>query len=55
MGEFTRMLYSSTKSVGPRYLEGKTEICEIHTGWLNFINKLPTKPSSSRVKEERAN
>ena len=48
------MFCHSTKSVGPRHFEGKTEIHKIHTGWLSFINKLPTKPSSSGVKEERA-
>lgn len=41
------------RMLGQRCFEGKTEICETHTGWLNFINKLLTEPSSG-VKEETA-
>lgn len=37
--------------LGQKYFEGKMEICGTHTEWLNFINMLPTNPSS-RVKEE---
>ena len=40
--------------LGQRYFEGKKEICGTHTELLNFINMLPTNPSS-RVKEERTN
>ena len=40
--------------LGQRYFEGKKEICGTHTELLDFINMLPTNPSS-RVKEERMN
>lgn len=41
------------RMLGQRCFEGKTEIRETHTGWLNFINKLLKKPSSG-VKDETA-
>lgn len=41
------------RMLGQRCFEGKIEICETHTGWFNFINKLLMEPSSG-VKDETA-
>lgn len=45
---------SQYKELGTEIFWGENEIHKSHTGWLNFINELPTKPPSSQVKEERA-